>query len=178
MVRLCSAPISSLAFGVLNHAFTSRWLSQRYIGVRGNLARGHRPASLLQAILVPGYIDTITPRRPVFSPLALRIGGAFPHPSLALGRSRRPSPRPLSSLLADAISAGVEAQGYRMALSGGLNRVKAVAQALLLCMTSTRLLIPKRAHPLTGAGTDYDPLLEHISEARFVPLGEACAWHA
>jgi erythromycin esterase-like protein len=31
----------------------------------------------------------------------------------------------------------------------------------------------QRAHPLTGAGTDYDPLLEHIGEARFVLLGEA-----
>jgi erythromycin esterase-like protein len=31
----------------------------------------------------------------------------------------------------------------------------------------------QRAHPLTCAATDYDPLLERIGEARFVPLGEA-----
>src|SRR5919204_341295 len=28
-------------------------------------------------------------------------------------------------------------------------------------------------HPLTGAATDYDPLLELVGEARFVLLGEA-----
>jgi erythromycin esterase-like protein len=31
----------------------------------------------------------------------------------------------------------------------------------------------QRAHPLTGAAADYDPLLERIGEARFVLLGEA-----
>ncbi len=29
------------------------------------------------------------------------------------------------------------------------------------------------AHPLTGAASDYDPLLERIGDARFVLIGEA-----
>jgi erythromycin esterase-like protein len=33
--------------------------------------------------------------------------------------------------------------------------------------------IRQRAYPLTGAAADYDPLLGHIGEARFVLLGEA-----
>jgi len=28
-------------------------------------------------------------------------------------------------------------------------------------------------HPLTGASSDYDPLIEQIGEARFVLIGEA-----
>src|ERR1700693_6400624 len=34
-------------------------------------------------------------------------------------------------------------------------------------------LVRDAARPLTGAGTDYDPLLEFIGDARFVLLGEA-----
>jgi len=34
-------------------------------------------------------------------------------------------------------------------------------------------LVRDAAHPLTGAGADYDPLLELIGDARFVLLGEA-----
>jgi erythromycin esterase-like protein len=34
-------------------------------------------------------------------------------------------------------------------------------------------LVRAAAHPLTGAGSDYDPLLEFIGDARFVLLGEA-----
>ena len=33
--------------------------------------------------------------------------------------------------------------------------------------------IREAAHPLTGASTDYDPLMRLISDARFVLLGEA-----
>ena len=41
--------------------------------------------------------------------------------------------------------------------------------------TTTALIeaMRQRAHPLTGAANDYDPLLEHIGEARLVLLGEA-----
>jgi erythromycin esterase-like protein len=31
----------------------------------------------------------------------------------------------------------------------------------------------RRAHPLSGAAADYDPLVERVGEARFVLLGEA-----
>ena len=34
-------------------------------------------------------------------------------------------------------------------------------------------LIRENAHPLTGASSDYDPLMEQIGDARFVLLGEA-----
>jgi erythromycin esterase-like protein len=34
-------------------------------------------------------------------------------------------------------------------------------------------LVRRTAHPLTGAATDYDPLLQRIGSARFVLLGEA-----
>src|ERR1700752_1169003 len=34
-------------------------------------------------------------------------------------------------------------------------------------------LIRDAAHPLTGSSADYDPLLNHIGDARFVLLGEA-----
>ncbi len=34
-------------------------------------------------------------------------------------------------------------------------------------------LIRDNLHPLTGAGSDYDPLLQQIGAARFVLIGEA-----
>ena len=39
--------------------------------------------------------------------------------------------------------------------------------------TSTSAAIRAAAHPLTGAASDYDPLLDLIGDARFVLLGEA-----
>jgi erythromycin esterase-like protein len=39
--------------------------------------------------------------------------------------------------------------------------------------SSLREAVRKSAHPLTGAATDYDPLLERIGDAHFVLLGEA-----
>jgi erythromycin esterase-like protein len=40
---------------------------------------------------------------------------------------------------------------------------------------ATKLIegLRRRAHPLTGAASDYDPLVERVGEARFVLLGEA-----
>jgi len=34
-------------------------------------------------------------------------------------------------------------------------------------------LVQENLHPLTGASSDYDPLIEQIGEARFVLIGEA-----
>ncbi|HLM02560.1 MAG TPA: erythromycin esterase family protein [Pyrinomonadaceae bacterium] len=39
--------------------------------------------------------------------------------------------------------------------------------------TSATAVIRQYAHPLTGAGADYDPLMKTIGDARFVLLGEA-----
>ncbi|HYE71838.1 MAG TPA: erythromycin esterase family protein, partial [Blastocatellia bacterium] len=38
---------------------------------------------------------------------------------------------------------------------------------------TTEVLINAFAHPLMGASQDYDPLMELISDAHFVLLGEA-----
>jgi erythromycin esterase-like protein len=45
-----------------------------------------------------------------------------------------------------------------------------MADTTLAVLTSA---IRQAAHPLTGAETDYDPLMELIGDARFVLLGEA-----
>ena len=39
-------------------------------------------------------------------------------------------------------------------------------------MSETGSSLRKLVHPLTGATSDFDPLLEQIGEARFVLLGE------
>ena len=47
---------------------------------------------------------------------------------------------------------------------------KAVADATTNSLTDA---VRQAAHPLTGAGEDYDPLMELIGDARFVLIGEA-----
>src|SRR4051794_37014615 len=43
------------------------------------------------------------------------------------------------------------------------------------CTTDSTLIdtVRERAHPLTGATQDYDPLMDLVGDARFVLLGEA-----